>query len=134
MSEAIALVADATPAMRDLLCDTLREIGYRSLHADTLRELAERVGSPELLLAPATLLVVGSSWAAQCAVPISAAASARDQAGRARLKVVVLCEWGTRRIIDHPELTHSELLAVLEKPFDMLELAELARIPSTQVA
>lgn len=134
MSEREALIADSTSAMRELICDTLKTVGYHVTGAETAQELAGKVHEQKLLVARTALVVVGAKWTEQCAVPISVAASQRWRLQLPPLKVVVVHEWGTLSTVSHPHLKHCEVIAVLEKPFDLNDLEAIARLALAQVA
>jgi hypothetical protein len=116
------------------MSDTLRSVGYDVTEAGNAAELAERVHHAALLSAPISLLVIGAKLSTQCAVPISVAASQRWHLQLSPLKVAVLFEWGTLGTVERPQLHHCEMLAMLEKPFHMSELEELAKLALAQVA
>jgi CheY-like chemotaxis protein len=134
MSESEALVADVTPAMRGLLRDTLRDVGYHVSEAGSATEVSEQVHQAALASASVALLVIGAKLVVQAAVPISVAASQRWQLGLAPLKVAVLFEWGTLGTLEVPRPNHCDLVAMLEKPFHMNELEQIARIALAKVA
>jgi CheY-like chemotaxis protein len=120
--------------MRALLSDTLRGVGYDVTEAGSAAEVAERVHQTALVSAPAALLVIGAKLSTQCAVPISVAASQRWHLQLRPLKVAVLFEWGTLGTVERPQLHHCEMVAMLEKPFLMSELEQLAKLALAQVA
>jgi DNA-binding NtrC family response regulator len=130
----MALVADSTKAMRGLLTRTLTGLGYGVLGVSDAAELARQVHAEDVLLCRALLLVLDAQLASQCAVPISVAATRRWQMHRASAKVILIYEWGTLGVVGMPELHHCEMLAVLETPFHLQELASVAKVAVAGVA
>ena len=95
--------------------------------------LSTRVHELAVVSAPTMLLVLGAKWAAQCAVPISVAATMRHQSNLAPVCVALLHEFGTLGVVESPELRHCRRLAMLEKPFEMDVLGEIARAARAEV-
>lgn len=127
MSEAVCLLGDDSEPLRGPMRDALIAEGYDVLQADSSTLLAAQVHEPALVSAPAMLLVLGGKWASQCAVPISVAATMRQQLNLAPAGVVLLYELGTLGVVESPDLHHCRTLAMLEKPFEMDVLREIAR-------
>lgn len=127
MSEAVCLLGDDSAPLRGPMRDALIAAGYDVLQADSSTLLAAQVHEPALVSAPAMLLVLGGKWASQCAVPISVAATMRQQLNLAPAGVVLLYELGTLGVVESPDLHHCRTLAMLEKPFEMDVLREIAR-------
>lgn len=129
MSDAVCLLGDDSGPLRGLMRDALVDAGYEVLQAESSTVLATQVHEPDVVSAPTMLLVLGGKWAAQCAVPISVAATMRHQSNLAPMCVVLLYELGTLGVVERPALHHCRTLAMLEKPFEMDALAEIARAP-----
>lgn len=127
MPEAVCLIGDDSGPLRSLMRGALVEAGYQVLQAESSAALATQVHEPALVSAPAMLLVLGGKWASQCAVPISVAATLRQQSNLAPTCVVLLYELGTLGLLESPELHHCRTVAMLEKPFELDVLKEVAR-------
>lgn len=127
MSEAVCLLGDDSEPLRGLMREALVAGGYDVVQAESSAGLATQVHEPALVSAPAMLLVLGGKWACQCAVPISVAATTRQQLNLAPTCVVLLYESGTLGVVESPDLHHCRTLAMLEKPFEMRVLSEIAR-------
>jgi hypothetical protein len=112
--------------------DALSDAGYQVLQAESSSALATLVHERGLASAPEMLLVLGAKWASQCAIPISVAATMRQQLNLAPASVVLLYELGTLGLLESPELHHCRTVAMLEKPFEMDVLKEVARTVATQ--
>jgi hypothetical protein len=109
--------------MRAVLVDA----GYQVLQAESSTALATQVHDPTLVSASAMLLVIGGMWAARCAVPISVVATTRQHSNLAPTCVVLLYELGSLGVLESPDLRHCRTLAMLEKPFELEVLREVAR-------
>jgi hypothetical protein len=127
MAHTLCLIADPSPAMSGLMRDVLVDAGYEALIAENALHLADQVHLEKLLSADVMLLVIGAKWASQCAMSISVAATQRHQLGLPPASVVLVYEWGTLGVLDLPQLHHCDTVAVLEKPFEMDALKEVAR-------
>jgi hypothetical protein len=127
MPEAVCLVGDESGPLLSQMRDALVDAGYQVLQAESSTALATRVHEPALVSAAAMLLVIGGRWASQCTVPISVAATMRQQSNLAPTCVVLLYERGTLGVLESPELRHCHTLAMLEKPFELEVLSEVAR-------
>jgi hypothetical protein len=127
MSEAVCLIGDDSEPLRSLMRAALVDAGYQVLQAESSAALAMQVHEPALVSAAAMLLVLGGKWASQCALPISVAATRRQQSNMAPTCVVLLYELGTLGVLESPELQHCRTVAMLEKPFELDVLKEVAR-------
>jgi hypothetical protein len=127
MAEAVCLVGDVYGPLRRLMRDALVDAGYEVLEADSSTALATQAHEPAVVLAPTLLIVLSGKWATQCAVPLSVAATMRHQLSLAPVCVALLYELGTLGVVESPELHHCRTLAMLEKPFEMDLLREIAR-------
>jgi hypothetical protein len=126
MSEAACLLGDDSEPLRGLMRDALIAAGYDVVQAQSGTLLATQVHEPALISAPAMLLVLDAKWASQCAVPISVAATMRHQLNLAPACVVLLYELGTLGVVESPDLHHCRTVAMLEKPFEIDVLREIA--------
>jgi hypothetical protein len=127
MSQAVCLLGADSEPLRGLMRDALIAAGYDVVQAQSSTLLATQVHEPALISAPAMLLVLGGTWASQCAVPISVAATMRQQMNLAPACVVLLYELGTLGVVESPDLHHCRTVAMLEKPFEIDVLREIAR-------
>lgn len=132
MSDAVCLIGDDSGPLRSLMRQALIDAGYRVLQAESSNALASQVHDPTLISAGTMLLVLGGRWAAQCAVPISVAATMRHQMTRSPACLVLLYELGTLGLIEKPELHHCRTVAMLEKPFEMAVLRGAACAAAAQ--
>jgi CheY-like chemotaxis protein len=128
MFDAMCLVADPSPAMRNLMRDVISEAGYETLEAASVEAVAERVHSHELISAGSMLLVLGAKWAEQCAMAISLAATRRYHLGLEHARLVLIYESGTLRVFDRPAPAHCDTVAVLEKPFETDSLGDIVSL------
>jgi DNA-binding NtrC family response regulator len=127
MPDALCLIADESGPLRNLMRDVLTEAGYEVLQAQSNIELATKVHEPALVSGATMLLVLDAKWASQCAVPISVAATMRQQSSLPPTGVVLVYEFGALGLLESPELHHCRTIAMLEKPFEMDALKEFAR-------
>jgi len=127
MSDAVCLLGDDSEPLRGLMRDALIAGGYDVLQVESSTMFATRAHEPALVWAPAMLLVLGQKWASQCAVPISVSATMRQQLNLAPACVILLYELGTLGVVERPDLHHCRTLAMLEKPFEIDVLREVAR-------
>lgn len=110
------------------MLDVIKDAGYETLQAESAAEVADHVHLQKLLSAETMLLVLGASWAAQCAMTISVAATQRHHLGLQPTRLILVYEWGTLGMLVRPALHHCDTVAVLEKPFEMEALADVVRI------
>lgn len=134
MSERKALVGESSPELRHLMRRSLNVAGYRVTDAGSPKVLVYQLHEPDVLAAPASLVVLSAQWHQQCAMALSAAASRRRQLRLPVLKIVLIHEWGTLGMMAPPALEHCEFVAMLEKPFELADLERIARSALTQVA
>lgn len=127
MSEAICLIGDESGPLCSLMREALATAGFEVMQAESSAAFATRVHEPSLMSAGAMLLVLGGRWATQCAVPISVAATMRQQSNLPPTCVVLLYELGTLGLLESPDLHHCRTVAMLEKPFGMDVLREVAQ-------
>lgn len=127
MSEAVCLIGDDSGSLRGLMRDTLSRAGFQVIQAESSTAFATQLHEHSLMTAPAMLLVLGGKWASQCAVPISVAATMRQQSNLPPTCVVLLYELGTLGLLEIPDLHHCRTVAMLEKPFGMDVLHEVVR-------
>jgi len=132
MSEAVCLIGDDSGALRGLMRDTLAGAGFQVMQAESSAAFATQVHEPSLMSAPAMLLVLGGAWATQCAVPIAVVATMRLQSNLPPTCVVLLYELGTLGLVESPDLHHCRTVAMLEKPFGMDVLHEIAQAAVVQ--
>jgi hypothetical protein len=118
--------------MRDLVSGALEAVGYEVFRAENARELASHVHEQGLLSANVVLLVLDAELAAQCAVPISAATTLRHQLGLPPVRLVLVYEWGELGLIERPDVSYCLPIAVLEKPFEVAELKDIAEMTSLE--
>ena len=129
---AVCLIGDDSGPLRQLMRDALSDAGYQVVQAESSTALAALVHERSVASAAEMLLVLGARWASQCAIPISVAATLRQQLNLSPVSVVLLYELGTLGILEGPELHHCRTVAMLEKPFEMDVLKEAAREAATQ--
>ena len=127
MSEAVCLIGDDSGSLRGLMRDTLADAGFLVIKAESSAAFATQVHDPKLMSAAAMLLVLGERWASQCAVPISVAATMRQQSNLPPTCVVLLYELGTLGMTESSDLHHCRTVAMLEKPFGMDMLREVVQ-------
>ena len=132
MSETVCLIGDDSGSLRDLMRDTLSQAGFQVIQAESSAAFATRVHEPSLTTAAAMLLVLRGKWASQCAVPISVAATMRQQSNLPPTCVVLLYELGTLGLLESPDLHHCRTIAMLEKPFGMDVLREVVQATVAQ--
>jgi len=132
MPEAVCLIGDESGSVRSQMRAALVDAGYQVLQAESSTALATQLHEPDLMSAPAMLLVIGGKWASQCAVPISVVATMRQHSNLAPTGVVLLYELGSLGVLESPDLRHCRTLAMLEKPFEMEVLREVARAVAPQ--
>lgn len=128
---AVCVIGDDSGPLRHLMQDALSDAGYQVVQAESSTALAALVHERSLTSAAEMLLVLGARWAAQCAIPISVAATLRQQLKLSPACVVLLYELGTLGVLESPELHHCRMVALLEKPFEMDVLKEVARSAAT---
>lgn len=134
MSQQAALVGERAPEMCRLISSSLRGVGYSVEEAATPQQLVARVCEPGLLTAQTALVVVSARWCQEFAESLSAAAAQRSQLLLPELKLVLVHEWGTLGLLSQPSLPHCALMAALEKPFELRDLEELAKLALARVA
>lgn len=132
MSDAICLIGDDSGPLCRLMREALTNEGFQVLQAESSVAFATQVHEPSLMSAAAVLLVLGGKWATQCAVSISVAATMRQQSNLPPTCVVLLYELGTLGVIESPDLHHCRTIAMLEKPFGMDVLREVAQVAVAQ--
>ncbi len=134
MSDREALVGEHAEELRYLIQGCLTSVGYRASGASTADELARAVYHPGYLSARTALLVLNASWYRHCALALAVAATQRRELELGRLKLVLIHEWGTLGTLEQPQLEHCELIAMLEKPFPLGDLEQIAALELARVA
>jgi len=134
MQQAVCLIGDDNGAVGSLMRDALRDAGYDVLQAESSTAFASQVHEPAVVSAAAVLLVLGGRWASQCAIPISVAATMRQQLNLSPACVVLIYESGTLGLLERPELHHCRTLAMLETPLEIAVLRNVAHLCHDLVA
>ncbi len=126
VERAVALVFEADWALRELLKRTLREAGFEVLESSTFVEFDLRLRLRALRAAGRALLVLGDVIATRSEPSIRALAAQRVEDGLGRPQLVVTREMGALPGEGYEQLGDCNVIATLEKPFDLSLLQAMA--------
>jgi hypothetical protein len=123
---ALAIVAEADWAMRELMRRTLDGVGFRVEQCASSLQLERALDVNAVMVAHHVLVVAANALAAPNRALISDASRARAAGGRAPIHVALTCEFGALMSCAEPHYAHCFAAGLLEKPFDFNLLAGVA--------
>jgi len=125
--DAAALVAESEAAPRDMLCRILRQVGYRILVAADASQLEAALRHRDLRAASNPLAILRVDFAARCAATLRGLGAQRVHCELTEPNVILTYERFTLNAIAKPSLVPCNVMAGVERPFDLEELKSLAR-------
>jgi hypothetical protein len=125
MATSLALVVEPDASLRHLMRDAVRRAGLDVIECSNPLQLKVEVRAPKVIEAAELFCVVSVDIARHCGPELTDLFRARVRHGRPEVRMGYTCEF----CAPQPPLSfsHCELVAMLEKPFALEELEELAR-------
>jgi hypothetical protein len=126
MQQAVALIGEPDPALRDLMRRALESADYAVFASASAAQLDAALRTRRVTQTPRALLVVSKAMFEACSGVVVAFTRWRTALGRPAPHVLLICEFGTLRNSSRPDLGECLSAGMLEKPFDLTLLRRIA--------
>ena len=121
MAPALALLAERDAPLRQLIALALKNAGYDVRQCSNVLQLKAELYSSPILTTETALLVLNVELAAQCGIELATLGRVRPTARSSRAQFLFICEFGGLKQFTSSGIHDSQVVGVLEKPFDLDE-------------